>query len=439
MATYYVYSGAAGANNGSSWTDAYTTFASAVTAATTSGDIILVHKTHQGTLAATTIWTLAAGVHVYVVDKDASDALAIMGTGGWIGGTGNFAVTLNGAGYHHVYGLTIRNGGTSNRDVTIGDSDEAHWEMEDCFYWTDNTSTGVSVIFGHDNADTLVRLVRPTFRFGAAQRIEVRARLEIYGGSISSAGSVPAYVFSQQFVANDTRKMSVYVEGFDASYAGSAPLFNEAGEAATGAAYFVRCKLGSGYAMLNTARTMGNGIDVFVFDSATDDTHTVLGHQNALGSTVIDTSIYVTADSEALSWKVASSANANFYKPYRSPWIDRYNADVATSIQPYIEILRDGSTTAYQDDEVWAEFTAKQTSGFPISTLLTGRMTHFGAPSNHSAGTGTGNWTGESGSAWSGKLQAPSSFTPAEIGHIRGRICIGEPSTTVYASPRVRV
>ena len=40
MATYYVYSGAAGANNGTSWTDAYTALGSGVTAATSAGTLV---------------------------------------------------------------------------------------------------------------------------------------------------------------------------------------------------------------------------------------------------------------------------------------------------------------------------------------------------------------------------------------------------------------
>ena len=85
MATWYVNSAAAGTNAGTSWTNAYTAFGSAVTAATSDNDVILVHYTHQESLVSDTTYTFAAAnIQVYSVDKDSSDALTEMGTGGWI-------------------------------------------------------------------------------------------------------------------------------------------------------------------------------------------------------------------------------------------------------------------------------------------------------------------------------------------------------------------
>jgi hypothetical protein len=201
-----------------------------------------------------------------------------------------------------------------------------------------------------------------------------------------------------------------------------------------------RCKLGSGFTPL-AAQTFatGGGPELFLFDCNSGDSHVHIGHYNNLGSTICDTGIYVTADAEALSWKIVSTAAASFYTPYDSPWIDKDNSDVSTAITPYIEILRDGSATAFQDDEVWGEWSYKGTSGTVNATLVNDRMTVLGSPENQDAGVGTGSWTGENATAWSGKSVATASFTPAEVGHIRGRIVVGEPSTTVYVSPRVRV
>ena len=54
-------------------------------------------------------------------------------------------------------------------------------------------------------------------------------------------------------------------------------------------------------------------------------------------------------------------------------------------------------------------------------------------------GMGTGSWTGESGTAWSGKLAPASSITPAEIGELRARVCVGLASATVYVDPQIRI
>ena len=64
-------------------------------------------------------------------------------------------------------------------------------------------------------------------------------------------------------------------------------------------------------------------------------------------------------------------------------------------------------------------------------------MAILGTPANLDAGAGLGSWTGEGGTAWSGKADA-GSITPAESGAIRGRWVVGEPSITVYVDPQIR-
>jgi hypothetical protein len=176
--------------------------------------------------------------------------------------------------------------------------------------------------------------------------------------------------------------------------------------------------------------------ECYVFDCASGDTHGLFGYANTMGSVVSDTGIFFTSGAAAQSWKIVTTANCSFYTPFETPWFGYYNT-VTTSITPYVEILRDGSTTAYQDDEVWLDVMAKTTSGSTQSSLTTDRMTLLGTPANHAAGAGLGSWTGESGTAWSGKL-VMASLTPAEAGHIQARIVVGEPSVTVYVDPQIR-
>ena len=81
----------------------------------------------------------------------------------------------------------------------------------------------------------------------------------------------------------------------------------------------------------------------------------------------------------------------------------------------------------------------KGTSGYPITTLVSDRMTPLGTPANQSDGAGTGSWTGEGGTAKSLKLEA-GSISPAENGHIRCRIAVGAASVSdIYVDPEIRV
>src|SRR5829696_6649358 len=52
MANYYVYSGAAGAANGTSWTNAYTTLANAIAGSVAAGDTVYVAHDHAESTAA---------------------------------------------------------------------------------------------------------------------------------------------------------------------------------------------------------------------------------------------------------------------------------------------------------------------------------------------------------------------------------------------------
>ena len=177
--------------------------------------------------------------------------------------------------------------------------------------------------------------------------------------------------------------------------------------------------------------------EVYVFDCASGDTHGLFGYANAMGSVVSDTGIYFTAGAAAQSWKIVTTANCSFYTPFETPWFGYYNTGTS-AITPYVEILRDGSATAYQDDEVWMDIAAKVTTTSTLATLYSDRMMLLGTAANQDAGAGLGSWTGEGGTAWSGKLALGSSITPAENGHIQARIVVGEPASTVYADPQGR-
>ena len=99
--------------------------------------------------------------------------------------------------------------------------------------------------------------------------------------------------------------------------------------------------------------------------------------------------------------------------------------------------MRDGSTTAYNDDEVWAEFACKVTSGSTLATIATDRKVPLAAAAAQANGVGTGSWTGLGGSAKSMKVDAGAAQSFAEIGTVRGRIAVTG-SVSVQLDPKIR-
>lgn len=441
MATYFVWSGAGGAATGADWANAFLTVGPAMAAATTNGDIIKMHVGH--TEVCTTI-TFAANAALIVVDKDASDAYTPMTSGG-LTVTGATSGTLNGAFNVFVAGLRWVSAATgTGRFLSIGASDGLHGVFLDCtFGFSSVASNGLVRLGGGADQQVFVSLTNCTFTFGAgSQYILAASKCELYGCSLAgTALTDKVFLLS----STDPGGAELLAIGCDFSSAGSAPLASNS-TALASTLKLVQCKLGTGFVLLETQTNLNrSSCEVYALDCSSGDTHGLFGFANSFGSVVSDTGIYFTSSPNSVmtgttatpsSWKIATTPYCSYYTPFTTPWFGYYN-EVTTAITPYVEILRDGSSTAYQDDEVWLDVMAKTNSGSTQSALTTGRMTLLGTPANQAAGAGLGSWTGESGTAWSGKL-AVASLTPAEVGDVQVRISVGEPSTTVYVDPYIR-
>jgi hypothetical protein len=168
-----------------------------------------------------------------------------------------------------------------------------------------------------------------------------------------------------------------------------------------------------------------------------------LYHADAFGETTVSNTIYANDGAaydgtNKCSWKIVTTANCSYYYPYVSPWIDCYHSGTG-AITPYLEILRSGSTIKYQDDEVWGEFSYQGTSGSTKATIVSDRMTLLGTAADQTASSlDASGWTGEDATNNAFMKLESGSITPAEIGHLRARVCVGEPSITVYVDPTIR-
>jgi hypothetical protein len=168
-------------------------------------------------------------------------------------------------------------------------------------------------------------------------------------------------------------------------------------------------------------------------------------HYNALGSSIVNTGTYFTSGVAGLSLEVTTTANASYRIPYKSPFVDLYNTGTS-AVTPYFEVLRNnGTATAYNDAQVWAEFSYKNTSSSPLASGLVsdaqavGSFVEGTAGTTQAAGAGTGSWTiASSNSPASFKCDSGGSITPTEAGYIRGRIVVAQPSITIFVDPQIR-
>jgi hypothetical protein len=382
---YYVDSNAAGDNTGADWTNAFTAFESARAAASTAGDFIYVAHNHSESLGADATYTFLADVRV-ICRNSGTDALA---TGAVIGAqAANYAIALNGAFDVYVYGITFRTGTnvSSSRNITIGNTDGSHFEMESCRFETLQSNSSISqIILAHSGstANSYCKLVSCV--------IDQRHALH----TIAIAGYVEMYQCSQ-----------------GASNAAATVLFK--------------------------ALANGNGSKLQLRQRR----HALraLFHGDPFGDTKVSDTIYADDGAQydgtnRCSWVITTRENnCSYFTPYVSPWIDRYHSGTS-AISLSLECLRDGNTTVYDNDEVWGEFSFQGNTGSTQADFANDRMALLGTPAAQTASTIA--WTG---GTTPGKFKLESgSITPAEIGHLRARVVVGEPNITVYVDPKIRI
>lgn len=446
MATYFVASGGSNTSPYDTWAKAATSLATALGAATAVGDVVVIQyngvPSTDAEVGADTTYNIYNGIAIISASNDGGSAYTptVMGTANWIGNsTTNRTINFNYASQRskiYVYGLTLRTSGSTTDSIVLNSGSGANGpaEYDECYFWQGNTSSsGVIAVRG---AGYEARFVKCTFRFGATgQGFQVDARVDFIECSISSAGSTPTNLLVSP---SSSGTAGVVFSGCDLS------LVTNTLVPAVSFPYrvfFERCKLGSGVVVLAAQTTLLGLNEVWVLDCHSGDTHMEFGYYNGLGALTKDSAIYFTSGSAAASWKLVTTSYASRFAPFVTPWVDLYNTGTS-AITPYFEVLRDGSTTAYKDHEIWAEFQVKDVSGYTLSTIHRDRSSvanYLSAGgSDQAAGAGLGSWTGESGTAWSGKIDAGASVTPAEVGYLRGRMVFGVASATVYLDPQIR-
>jgi len=434
MTDHYVDPTASGANDGTSWTDAWQ---SAASISASAGDRVF-QKGLQTITADITITFPNAPTNpvqwIATTDTANEPPLSIADSGAGVDSvTNSVDITVNGS--FAMHGITLEVGGTLPASIKINSGNTAakFWSFTHCTINNLCTFNG-GIVLGLASSNSRNRFISKNTTWGLNDDLQyitlTACHWDSFGDSINFTSGTQSLYLIYPLLNSSARFM-----GLDSSSC-TGDIIKGSVTTSNGKIEFVDCKKHTSSDWVDSIAS-GEGLEVLVSNSSDADINYNLEHHNESGNTTVSVTIYATAGNtydgtNPYSIKVTGT-NATESRPYISPWMAIYNSDTS-AITPYLDLIRDGITTAYQDDEVWGEFMTLNNTGFPLTSLTDDRA--LVSPSNQgSSSLGASDWEGET-TPWYGKVQSES-VTPAEIGYIYARVGVSG-AYTVYVNPGIR-
>lgn len=438
MTTYYIASAGSNTAPYNTWAKAATTPLT-VTALMGAGDIAYI-RNEAFAITVDTVYTFAgtAAAPCWLISTaDTAEPPTTVASGAHITGSATAGVDVTINGKAHIVGVDFTSGGsTTAGSVNLSLAlDDCALYFENCVFTIGNSNGGSAFSINNGSYNGYIRTQNCSFVFWhTAQRINQNIEWNSSNDTFAATGIVPTGLLSGG-------RGTVNLVGANLSAITGTLLPATTSQPTT--VNFVQCKIGTGVTIADASTGPGH-FEAFLYDCAAGDTHYQFAHYNYWGNTTISSAIYLNGSNGASynaadakhSWKI-SGVNGTFATPYVSPWIDVYNEGVS-AVTPRLEIVRVGSATAYNNDEVWAGFAAKITASSTMTTINDSdrKVILATAAAQASSSLGAGDWTGEGGTAWFGKLEPSATITPAEIGHIRARVSVAG-ANTVYVNPKI--
>lgn len=449
MADYFVASGGSNTSPYDTWAKAATSLATAIAAATVDGDRVIIQydgvPSTDSAAAADTTYTAAAAISIISASNNGGSSWTPTVMTNIIGhSSASRQMSFNSASNKplFIYGIQIDSGSTTAKQCGFGVAgDNQIINTDSCIVGVSNSSASTLALGGSGtNLNSVQRHVNLTFKpKNVGSKVRLNSICELINFSVNTTSATPT---GGLFIINASGPSGAYttISGSDLSSLGSNALIGDCSVVAL-RVNFDNCKLGSGFTVF-ASQTSSAGPQALFSNCATGDTHFEFAYHDSLGSLTAVTSPYFTTGAKydgtnAVCWKIVTTSLASYASPFITPWIEKYHSGTS-AITPYLEILRNDSTTAFNNDEVWGEFSAQATSGSVLPVFKNDRRALEASAAAQASGAGLASWTGEGGSAWSGKIDSGSSVTPAEIGMLRARVCVGLASATVYIDPYIR-
>jgi hypothetical protein len=434
VATYYVWSGAGGSANGSSWANAFTTLTAAF-ATEVAGDTLYVAHDHAESTASsvtlTSSGTLASMTKVICVDRAGSvpPVSADRRATAQVTTTGNSALNL--FGIVHYDGIIFNCGSGANSVIlSVGN---AGIRLDNCSLRANATSgnAGAITFGGAITGAVSVELNNTTVSFGnVGQSILSYVKLKWRNTASALLGTIPTILFG----AIAGRGTSVECIGVDLSGAGSGKTIVDGTSTTQGGSFrFIDCKLNASVTKASTPTSNGNPDIDFIRTGATGINYAVFSIR-ASGTLTEETTIVRTGGASdgttPIAWKVVTTANCTYSMSFECPPIAIWNDTTGSAKTATVEGIWGGGAVP-NDDDIWLDIEylgdASSPQGSFINDGKADLLTTAAAQSSSSE-------------AWGGsttKFKLAASFTPQQKGWIYARVKCAKASSTFYVDPLV--
>lgn len=437
MTTRYVDSAAAGANNGTGKTDAYTTFAAAI-AAMAAGDTILVNSTHvepTNSSGATVTLTIPGTISARskIVSVNFSNDVPTQGAALYTT-TGATPLTVNGA--FRIYGCNLLVGsGAVTAALTLAKSAASAqlWESCNLTIVATGTSSNIAIGDGSTNGHMICQWSNVTATFGATgQGFSISYATIFSWRNDSGVAALGGATFPTNLLkvcdANTVR-----LRGLDLA---SRTIFGNGTN--IGDLEVRNCRIDiTPSANLPAIPEHLSGVDYIECKNGVGTVYS--SRSRYQGSLATETTIVrtggATDGTTPFSWKIIGSAN----NAYDSPFVAFEETIWNTTLAPItlsIHTVTDNITLT--DAEAWVAAEYLSSASYPLTTIITDRSAGDPIPAAANQATSTEVWT-TTGLTTPVKQKLNVTFTPAVAGLIRVKVNVARTSGTIYVCPKIEI